>query len=428
MTLLAHIEDAHQLVGLYEGALDENTLKKAAEFFNKALRRGDKKAAQYWGNIVKGAQTAKTVARAATVATAQTVGHGAAKAGAAVVKGAVALAKGDVHGHGHDHGDAAHSGEKPGLWDRLKGVAKSLKDAPKNVKRMLTDKDYRADVGKKVGVSLKRKAGAAWGMVKHEAHEFKVAGKAIAKIARKEKLDANDKKALKAAGKALAVTVIGTAAMGGLGHLTVGALAKHFAAETAVKAVGRAALFASANLSEEDDAIMARWAEAVINGVADAFEKLGDMDPEDVAKLIADVEYSGGSEGEDEDQDQETSEMNSKYYTRVANRLAEGINSGTVATFLMVLRSKLTQYDKRLGDSESKRGGMANIYRLGHYLKAAEDVEAAVKGMENKDDVEALGVLKKAIVQSFGANMSPVKATLKQIDAFLDSGKKPSLK
>ncbi len=425
MTLLAHIEEAHQLPGLYAGELGEGMFNKAAEFLKKAMRRGDKKAAQYWGKIVKGAKTAGTVARAATIATAQTVGHGAAKVGAAVAKGAAALAKGDVHGHGDDHGDAAHSGEKPGLWDRLKGVGKSLKDAPKNVKRMLTDKDYRAEVGKKVGASLKRKASAAWGMVKHEAHEFKVAGKAIAKIARKEKLDDNDKKALKAAGKALAVTVIGTAAMGGLGHLTVGAMAKHFAAETAVKAVGRAALFASANLNEEDDAIMARWAEAVINGVAEEFEKLGDMDPEDVAKLIADVEYSGGSE--DEEDDEETSEMNTGYYARVANRLAEAIDSGTVATFLMVLKSKLTQYDKRLGDSEAKKGRV-NIYRLGHYLQAANDVEAAVKGLEQKDDAEALGALKKAMAKSFAADMPPVKATIKQIDAWLSGGKKPSLK
>jgi hypothetical protein len=392
MTLRTLIEEARNLEGL-----TERDAGRAAEFLKKAMQRGDRPAAQYWAKIAKGA----------------------ARAGAAVAKGAAALAKGDSHGHGDGHDD----GEKPGLWDRLKGLGKSIKDAPKNVKRMLTDKDYRAEVGKSVGAALKRKGKAAWGMVKHEAHEFKVAGKALKKIARKEKLDAEDKKALKAAGKALAVTVIGTAAMGGIGHLTLGAMAKHFAAETALKAVGRAALFASADLNEEDDAVMARWAEAVIAGVAEKFEQLGEMDPEAVAALIADVEYSGGSEDEEDDADVEESA-----FARVAGRLAEAIDSGTVSTFLMVLRSKLTQYDKRLGDNEAKRGGMPNIYRIGHYLKAAQDVEDAVKGLENKDDAESLGALKKALAKSFGTNMSPVKATIKQIDAFLDSGKKPSLK
>jgi len=415
MNLRALLDEAQELPGLHDvTGLSED---QATVFYQKAVRRGDKEAAAYWAKII---QQAKVAAKSAT----KTVGHSAKKAGTALAKGALALAKGDPHHYHHgDHGHA-DAGETR-LWDRLKSVGKSIKDAPKNVKRMLTDKDYRAEVGKKVGGALKKKAKTAWGMVKHEAHEFKVAGKALKKLAKREKLNDDDKKAMKAAAKALAVTVIGTAAMGGIGHLTLGAMAKHFAAETALKAVGRAALFASVHLHEEDAAVMARWAEAVMNSVADEFDKLGEMDPEDVAKLIADVEYTGE---DSEDTTEETTEMQSGYFARVSARLAEAISSGTVETFLMVLRSKLTQYDKRLGSGESKRGGMPNIYRIGHYLKAAQDVEDAVSSIKTKDDPESLQSLKRAIAQSFGATMPPAKATLKQIDDYIASGKKPTLK
>lgn len=408
MNLRALLNEAQELPGLHDvTGLSED---QATVFYQKAVRRGDKEAASYWANVIQKAKTA---------------GQGAKKAGAALAKGALALAKGDSHHYHHGDNGHGHDGDASSLWDRLKGVGKSIKDAPKNVKRLLTDKGYRSEVGKKVGGVLKKKAKTAWGMVKHEAHEFKVAGKALKKLAKREKLDDDDKKAMKAAAKALAVTVIGTAAMGGIGHLTLGAMAKHFAAETALKAVGRAALFASVHLHEEEDAMMSRWAEAVMNSVADEFDKLGEMDPEAVAKLIADVEYTGDAAEADTE---ETNEMLGGYFAKVANRLAEAISSGTVETFLMVLRSKLTQYDKRLGSGESKRGGMPNIYRLGHYLKAAQDVEDAVSSIKTKDDPESLQSLKRAITQSFGASMSPVKATLKQIDDYIASGKKPTLK
>ena len=49
----------------------------------------------------------------------------------------------------------------------------------------------------------------------------------------------------------------------------------------------------------------------------------------------------------------------------------------TVCNFQTLLTSKLTQHDVRESKREMKRGS-PNIYRLGHLLKAAHEVEADV--------------------------------------------------
>jgi hypothetical protein len=95
---------------------------------------------------------------------------------------------------------------------------------------------------------------------------------------------------------------------------------------------------------------------------------------------------------------------------------------GTVKTFLMVLTSKLTQYDKRL----SARDG--NIYRLSHLLKASQDIERRMAKLLDHSDQKSLETLKAAIAGEFTRPpIPPVANTLKQIDAFIATGKLPSL-
>ena len=250
--LLDLLDEARFLVEDSEG--EAAKLQRVTGFQRKAMARGDRTAAAYWAGLAKG--FAKTL-------------------------------KGDPHlygkGHAPEQEPSAEPKEKKSFWQRIK-------EAPAAVKKFVSDKDYRSEVGGKIAGAFERKATAAWNQVKHEAKEFKTAGKAIAKVAKREKLTSEDKHALKEAAKTLAITAVGTIAIGGLGHLAIGALAKHFAAETALKAVGRAALFASIHMSEEEDASFDKWGEAVIAGITEGFEKLGSMSEDQIAEILADVD------------------------------------------------------------------------------------------------------------------------------------------
>ena len=106
--------------------------------------------------------------------------------------------------------------------------------------------------------------------------------------------------------------------------------------------------------------------------------------------------------------------------------LAEAKN-GTVGTFLVILSSHLTQYDQKLMAGETKRGGLGNIYRLGHYLDRLGKISDAVKAEEDSAAPEALAKLKAAILKQFFPDLPPVKKLIKQIDDFLTKGKLPSV-
>jgi hypothetical protein len=93
---------------------------------------------------------------------------------------------------------------------------------------------------------------------------------------------------------------------------------------------------------------------------------------------------------------------------------------GTVRAFIEVAASKLTQYDQRL---EAKQ---PNMYRLGHYFRALDNVRGDVKGVMDDASPEALGVLRASFERRF-LNLAPINATIKQIDEYLASGKLPSL-
>lgn len=106
---------------------------------------------------------------------------------------------------------------------------------------------------------------------------------------------------------------------------------------------------------------------------------------------------------------------------RNARKRGSSLPSADVSTFLLVLSSKLTQYDAR----EQRKH--YNIYRLGHLLGAAEKVQKDMRGLESRSDPEAMARLKASIARRFTLPFRPASAVIRQIDAWVTSGKKPSL-
>jgi hypothetical protein len=105
----------------------------------------------------------------------------------------------------------------------------------------------------------------------------------------------------------------------------------------------------------------------------------------------------------------------------------KGIGEGTVEKFLLVLSSKITQYDQREEKRDLKRGGHVNIYRLGHLLGALERTHNRVKEVAHRSDAYSLDLLKKAMSKEFTPGFSPVMNVEKQIAAWLATKKEPSL-
>ncbi len=304
--------------------------QKAAVMARKAQHRGDQQAYNYWKTVYQnamkrmpgtpahhaanqpkggqgGAATAAPKAAAGGQAAAQGGGGSAPAAqGASGAQGS-APAAGQPAGHGAAAGGAhGAAGEHPaaegpkGFSARFKAAKEAvkkasaaltdkIKSAPAATKRLVTDSVYRHKIGKAVAGKLKRMPGSILRSMADEVKEVGKAGLVVVKAARGKKLTHEDKHILKAGAKALATTVIGTIAMGGIAHLTATALAGHFAAETAVKAVGKAALFASVLMAEEASATTLAWVNEVIQGIKDGFDGLGDMDEEKLIEILASV-------------------------------------------------------------------------------------------------------------------------------------------
>lgn len=109
----------------------------------------------------------------------------------------------------------------------------------------------------------------------------------------------------------------------------------------------------------------------------------------------------------------------------------------TVATFHVVLVSKLTQYDQK---QVGKRGH--NPYALGHYLRGAQSTRDAVARFKDQGAPATLRAYQQALLQNFtrkGHDWDPVdpadpkfaipavSAVWKQINAYLAAGTQPSL-
>jgi len=106
------------------------------------------------------------------------------------------------------------------------------------------------------------------------------------RAAQGKKLDHHHKKVLRAVLKTIATTVAGTLALGGIAHLTAAALGQHFAIETAAKAVGKAAMYDSRIIEEEDAAALEAWIEHILKVIAAKVENLGEMSEKDLLAIL----------------------------------------------------------------------------------------------------------------------------------------------
>lgn len=121
--------------------------------------------------------------------------------------------------------------------------------------------------------------------------------------------------------------------------------------------------------------------------------------------------------------------------------MSKGI-SPTVSNFFEVLSSLLIQYDVQTSAREAKgRHGHANIYRLGHLLGAmhkAEDELVRVIGKFNDPAVMMTEQIAGHLINILGGcftvnwktnefDLPPLRKFFKQLDAFVSSGKNPSL-
>jgi hypothetical protein len=106
---------------------------------------------------------------------------------------------------------------------------------------------------------------------------------------------------------------------------------------------------------------------------------------------------------------------------KVAAKHQAGTLDGTVKSFLFVLRSKLTQQDMK---DEKKN---PNPYRLGLLFQAATKVEDMVKPYLDRDDEEAMDKLEAALKRNFNPGFPPLNNLLRQIKAWKENKKTPSI-
>lgn len=181
--------------------------------------------------------------------------------------------------------------------EKGKTAAKGISGA---ARKLVSDADYRAQVGKQAGEAIRRKSKKTAEHIVDELKELKDAGAALKKVGLRQELTGHDKKALKAAAKVIGTTVAGTVVMGGIGHLTVAALAEHFVAETLLKSAGRAALFASFMprggwlfLEQSEEEQVQGLVDQILKHVAQEFENLGSMSSDEIEKILAGIEKEG---------------------------------------------------------------------------------------------------------------------------------------
>ena len=108
------------------------------------------------------------------------------------------------------------------------------------------------------------------------------------------------------------------------------------------------------------------------------------------------------------------------------------MKTARVRDFSLILTGLLTQYDQKESLREMKRGGRPNIYRLGHYFKAAQGAEDAAKavGIWERDDRQAIAAYTEILRQHFiweGGQFAlvPVRQLDRQMRAWVEQGKLP---
>lgn len=108
------------------------------------------------------------------------------------------------------------------------------------------------------------------------------------------------------------------------------------------------------------------------------------------------------------------------------------MKTARVQDFSLILTGLLTQYDQKESLREMRRGGRPNIYRLGHYLKAAQAAEddAKANGIWDRDDPGAIAsyflILKRRFIYERDQfALAPVRQLKRQMDAWVEKGKLP---
>jgi len=89
--------------------------------------------------------------------------------------------------------------------------------------------------------------------------------------------------------------------------------------------------------------------------------------------------------------------------------------------WMMYFTGKLTAFDEKL----SARERTPNIYRMGHYLKAAQKAEAYVKNLKGSTNDAALEKFRKALKREFESDFPPLKSMDKAIDKYFMTRKRP---
>jgi hypothetical protein len=237
------------------------------------------------------------------------------------------------------------------------------------------------------GEAIKAKGIGAWHSIlkgaKHEVEEFKTAGHAVKDLVSGKKLDNHQKKALKAVGIKIATTALFGGLTGGLEHgaakfaLHVAKeLIPHTVAETIVKGVGKASLFAGA---EEEDMYMEKF----INAIS---EKIADMDitPEMLEQMV---------DTYNENKDSKTNEDISYMKDLITETVIELINE------------LMDEAKGKAGESEKFPGF---YHRGGGYYSSVDGGEITHKSEKGKKNLTPLGKAEKDKV-NHKAGITPKK-------------------
>lgn len=100
--------------------------------------------------------------------------------------------------------------------------------------------------------------------------------------------------------------------------------------------------------------------------------------------------------------------------------------SPTVETFLMVLTSKLTQYDSAQCARESKRG-RPNIYRLGLLFEAQDRVRKDCEDCLGSNDPDSLERFRQSLRTRFTVPFAPATWVERQLDNWITKGAQPRI-
>lgn len=274
MTELEPLIEQLKLVLQLEDDDPKEVAKHAASMAQNAARKGNKHGVEYWKGVLSRAQDR--------------------------LKSAAGQTPGQSKPGSHDTSTKPKEGPK-GLKAKLKAVGKAagsvvknaavsaidrVKNAPADAKRLVTDSNFRKEVGHQTAEAIKRGAAKAVLHAIGEVAEVAKSGIVLTKIARGQKLSHEDKHVLKAGAKAIASTVIGTMVVGGIAHLTLQALATHFALETATKSAVKAAIYAELATEAEKEVMLHQWTAHIVRGIEDGFASLGDMSQDKIADIV----------------------------------------------------------------------------------------------------------------------------------------------